>query len=74
MKKTEDIKEGYVYAPWVPRYTSTYINNIQVWDYRWWKNILCKINWFFHFKQRKAFKKYANAKVCAKFDFVKSKF
>lgn len=57
MKKTDDVPEGYVYVPLIPRTTKAFINNIQVWDHRWWKNILCKINWFLHFKQRKAHKK-----------------
>jgi len=67
MKKTEDVPEGYVYVPWIPHTTKAFINGIQVWDFRWWKNTLCKINWFLHFKQRKTYKKYANNNVNAKF-------
>ena len=63
MKKTDDTAEGYVYAPWIPVTTASYVNGVRVWDCRWWMNILCKINWFFHFKKRKAHKKYANVKV-----------
>lgn len=63
MKKTEDVPEGYIYVPWIPHATKTFINGIQVWDRRWWKNLLCKINWFLHFKQRKAHKKYANINI-----------
>ena len=67
MKKTEDVPEGCVYAPWVPVTTATSINNVRVWDHRWWMNILCKINWFFHFRMRKAHRKYANTNVNTKF-------
>ena len=63
----KDAPEGYIYAPWIPKTTKTFINGIQVWDHRWWMNILCKINWFLHFKQRKAHKKYANTNVNTKF-------
>lgn len=55
-----------IYAPWIPQTTATFINSVKVWDRRWWMNILCKINWFLHFKQRKAHKKYANTNVNAK--------
>ena len=63
MKKTEDAVEGYIYAPWITNTTGTFINNIQVWDCRWWVNIFCKINWFFHLRLRKQHKKYANKKI-----------
>lgn len=52
-----------IYAPWVPVATASYINNVKVWDHRCWMNILCKINWFFHFKLRKSFKKTSNTPV-----------
>ena len=53
MKKTAEGHEGCFYAPWVPVTTATSINNVRVWDHRWWMNILCKINWFFHFRLRR---------------------
>lgn len=64
MSRTDVIeKEGYIYAPYIPVTDGVYINGVQVWDYRWWKNILCKINWFFHFKLRKQHKKYVNKMI-----------
>lgn len=71
MKKTGDAPEGYIYVPWIPHTTKAFINGIQVWDCRWWKNILCKINWFLHFKQRKAHKKYANININGVFNISK---
>ena len=53
MKKTDDAQGGCIYTPWIPITTKTFVNGIQVWDCRWWKNIFCKINWFFHFRMRK---------------------
>jgi len=63
MKKTDDMPEGYVYAPWIPIKTKSFINGIQVWDRRWWMNIFCKINWFFHFGFRRRHNKWRKAKV-----------
>ena len=55
MKKTEEVPEGYIYAPYIPQTVGSYINNVKVWDHRWWVNIFCKINWFFHFRMRKRY-------------------
>jgi hypothetical protein len=63
MKKTDDAPEGYVYAPWIPVTTKSFINGIQVWDRRWWKNLFCKINWFFHFRMRKRHNKWRRSEV-----------
>lgn len=63
----ESKQSKIVYAPWVPMTTASYINNVQVWDYRWWKNILCKINWFFHFRLRKQFRNYKRKKINSSF-------
>ena len=63
MKKTDDVPEGYVYVPWIPHTTKSFINGIQVWDSRWWINILCKINWFLHFRLRKRHRHYINSEV-----------
>jgi len=63
MKKTEGVAEGYIYVPWIPITTKTFINNIQVWDCRWWKNMLCKINWFLHFRLRKRYNHWKNQEV-----------
>ena len=64
MEKTND---NFIRVPWVPVTTATYINGVRVWDARWWMNILCKINWFFHFKLRKNHKKYTNRKINASY-------
>ena len=63
MKKTEELPEGYVYAPWIMKTTASSINNVKVWDHRWWVNVFCKINWFFHFRMRKRFNKYKSTKI-----------
>ena len=63
MKRTEELPMGFVYGPYIPQTTSASINGVRVWDSRWWMNILCKINWFFHFKLRKNHKKYTNRKI-----------
>lgn len=63
MKKKDDVSEGYVYAPWIPITTKSFINGIQVWDRRWWVNIFCKINWFFHFGLRRRHSKWRKTKV-----------
>ena len=49
-------EEGVVYAPYIFFTTGTIINNVKVWDYRWWVNIWCRINWFFHFRMRRRWK------------------
>lgn len=59
----ENQTTNVVYAPYIPKTVGTYINNVKVWDCRWWVNIFCKINWFFHFRLRKQHKKYANKKI-----------
>ena len=56
-----------VYAPYITRTSATIINGIKVWDYRWWVNIWCKINWFLHFKQRKCWKEISKIRVDSKF-------
>ena len=65
----EDNKEQsfVVYAPYIPITSETIINGIKVWDYRWWVNIWCKINWFLHFKQRKRWKETSKIIVDSKF-------
>lgn len=55
------------YGKWVTMTKGTYVNGVKVWDYRWWVNIFCKINWFLHFKMRKEHKKYSNTNVNSKF-------
>ena len=40
MKKTEELPEGYIYAPYIPITDGIYINGVEVWNHRWWKNIL----------------------------------
>ena len=67
MKKIDDAPEGYVYAPWIPVTTASYVNGVRVWDCRWWMNIICKLNWFFHFKMRKQFNKYKNIRIDEKY-------
>ena len=62
MNTKEEIPKT-ILAPYIPINTGTIINGIRVSDYRWWVNIWCKINWFFHFKERKRWKKIANMKV-----------
>ena len=56
-----------VYTPYITKTSSTIINGIKVWDYRWWVNIWCKINWFLHFKQRKRWKEMSKIKVDSKY-------
>ena len=48
-----------IYVPWVPETVGTYVNGVKIWDKRWYMNIFCKINWFFHFKLRKNHKKFS---------------
>ena len=67
MKKTEELPEGYVYAPWIMKTTASSINNVKVWDHRWWVNIFCKLNWLFHFRMRKQFNRYKNTKIDEKY-------
>ena len=68
MSRTDVIeKEGYIYAPYIPVTDGLYINGVKVWDHRWWVNIFCKINWFFHFRMRKRFNKYKNTKIDEKY-------
>lgn len=52
-----------VYMPYVLDCLGTYINGIKVWDKRWYINIFCKINWFFHFKERKRYKYWSTRQV-----------
>ena len=54
---------GFIYAPWIPQTTATFINGVRVWDRRWYVNLFCEINWFFHFRLRKNHKKYLNKKI-----------
>jgi hypothetical protein len=56
-----------VYTPYITKTSATIINGIKVWDYRWWVNIWCKINWFLHFKQRKRWKEMSKIKVDSKY-------
>ena len=65
--KTKEEMPRVIYAPYIPVTTGTTINGIKVWDRRWWVNIWCKINWFFHFKERKRWKELCNKKVDAKY-------
>ena len=51
----------------MPLNTGTIINGVKVWDYRWYVNLWCKINWFLHLKQRKLWKETCNKKVNTKF-------
>lgn len=55
--------KGVIYMPYIPFTTSTTINNVKVWDYRWYVNILCKINWFFHFKKRRRWNEIKDTKT-----------
>lgn len=52
-----------IWVPWIPVTTGAAVNGVKYWDHRWWMNIICKINWFFHFKLRKRFKKLSNTPV-----------
>ena len=52
-----------VYAPYISKTVGTYINNVKVWDCRWWMNMICKVNWFFHFGLRKRYRKWSKIKV-----------
>jgi hypothetical protein len=52
-----------VYAPYIGKTLGVIVNGVKVWDYRWYVNILCRINWFFHFKLKKRFKKLSTTKV-----------
>jgi hypothetical protein len=61
MKKTEELPEVHIYAPYIPITNGVYINDVQVWGHRWWMNILCKINRLFHFRKRKMQRKYKEA-------------
>lgn len=61
----EDNKVIYAYSI----KNATYIDGVKIWDRRWWKNILCKINWFFHFRKRKMHRKYE--KACTDFNEFK---
>lgn len=65
----EDNKEipKVIYAPYIPMTSGTIINGIKVWDHRWWVNIWCRINWFFHLKERRRWNKLKNQKVSAKY-------
>ena len=66
MNKTEELPK-YMFAPYLPITTGTIINGVRVSDHRWWGNILCKIKWFFRFKERKRLKRLTNLKVNPKF-------
>ena len=61
--KTKEEQPGVIWAPYIPVTTGTIINGIKVWDHRWYVNIWCKINWFFHFKERKRWKELCNKQV-----------
>lgn len=52
-----------VYAQWIPQTTASFINGVRVWDRRWYVNMFCKINWFFHFRLRNNYKKHLNKKI-----------
>ena len=60
-------ENGVIYAPYITETYATYINGIKVWDKRWWVNIWCRINWFFHFKRRKNWNKTKDKQVSPKF-------
>lgn len=61
------MKNKLIYVPYIPKNTGCYINGVKVSDYRWYVNIFCKINWFFHFKLRKEHKKWLKTKVPSKY-------
>lgn len=65
-----------VYAPYIGKTLGLIVNGVKVWDYRWYVNIFCRINWFFHFKLKKMFKKWSTIKVpveyCHPINVVKS--
>ena len=52
-----------IYMPYTMITNSTLINGIKVWDRRWYINWWCKINWFFHFKERKRWKEISSKQV-----------
>lgn len=61
-------EEKIIYAPYVMQEKCpTIINGIKVYDPRWWVNIWCRINWFFHFKERKRWKEISQKKIDAKY-------
>lgn len=66
MEETKE-KDKVIYAKWVPMTKGTYVNGVKTWDHRWWANIFCKINWFFHFKLRKRHKELENRKINSSF-------
>ena len=61
--KTTESKEGIVFAPWIAKTTATYINGVKVWDCRAFPNILCRLNWLFHFRLRRMVKRLNETKI-----------
>jgi len=66
-KKTNDEVNKVIYVSWIPETVGTYVNGVKIWDKRWYVNIFSKINWFFHFKLRKNYKKFSEQKVDTKY-------